>query len=117
MKHMKRSVAVLAIPLALAMGTLGIGSLATTAPAGAVSHQLQAPHVAKTFHGKIYSVGVHTATHGTFQLRSGTKNYNVVYNHMTVFNMGKAANIKVGKYATVTGILSKSTIFASLIDV
>lgn len=117
MKNLKQKVAVLATPLIVAIGTLGVSSLASTLPAGAVSHQTQVPHIVKTLHGKIYSVGMHTATHGTFQIRVGTKNYNVVYDHMTVFNMGKASNIKVGKYATVKGNLSKSTIFASLIDV
>ena len=107
MKNLKQTVAVLATPLIVAIGTLGVSSLATTLPAGAVSHQTQAPHIAKTLHGKIYAVGMHTATHGTFQIRVGTKNYNVVYDHMTVFNMGKASNIKVGKYDPSQGGMLK----------
>ncbi len=109
--HMKRPIARLAVPAALALGALGLGLgvVASTATAAQTSHATTAD---KTWHGKITKLDAKMGTTEAFSMTVDMKVYVVHYDSMTHWVMGTAKNIKVGALVTVTGTLKGTTITA-----
>ena len=98
---MKRFLAALVLPGALAIGSLGLGVAFTGAPAGATeSAHATMDH---TWHGKITKINAKMGTTSSFSFKKGTETYVVHWDAMTHFVMGTAKNIKVGALVTVTG--------------
>jgi len=108
---MKRPVARLGVPAALALGALGLGFgvVASPATAAPTSH---ASTATKTWHGKINKLDAKMGTTEAFTMTVDMKAYVVHYDSMTHWVMGTAKNIKVGALVTVTGTLSGKTITA-----
>jgi hypothetical protein len=109
---MKRSIARLALPATLAIGTLGFGLGVLTTPATA-AQVARATMAAKSWHGKIVKLDAKMGTTEAFSMTVGKKVYVVHYDSMTHWVMGTAKNIKVGALVTVTGTLSGTTIAAA----
>jgi len=106
---MKRLFATLALPAALALGTLGVGVVG--GPAGAA--QAHAAMKAHTWHGKVGKLNETMGATESFNLIDGAKTYVVHYDAMTHWVMGSKKNLKVGALVSVTGTLTRSTIAAT----
>jgi ABC-type proline/glycine betaine transport system substrate-binding protein len=103
-----RGIARLALPAALAVGSL---ALATGAPASAAapSHATVAPH-SVTWPGVVDSVNL--AKHRFVFTWAGYR-YTVTYTSKTKFTNGTAKKLKKGLHVTVTGSLKGSTVLAA----
>jgi hypothetical protein len=106
---MKRLLATLALPSALALGILSLGVNAIPASA-AQAHTVMKAH---TWHGKVEKLNETMGTTESFNLVIGAKTYVVHYDAMTHWVMGTKKNLKVGALVTVTGTLTHSTIAAT----
>ena len=107
--HMKRFIATLALPTALALGTLGFGVVAAGPASAAQSHATMKAH---TWHGQVGKLNETMGTTESFNLVVGAKTYVVHYDSMTHWVMGSKKNLMVGALVTVTGTLTHSTIAA-----
>lgn len=103
---MKRLFATLALPTAVALGTLGFGVAAGPASA-AQDHATMKAH---TWHGKVGKLNETMGTTESFNLIVGVKTYVVHYDAKTHWIMSSKKNLKVGALVTVTGTLTHSTI-------
>lgn len=111
---MKKLLAVLVVPAALSVGTLG-AVIATGAPANAA---LKA-HVAtttKTIHGTVVKLNHPMGTTDSFTLKAGAKTYVVHWDDMTHWVMGSKKDLKVGALISATGTLKGSTLTATKLD-
>jgi hypothetical protein len=112
---MKRLLAALVLPGALAFGSLGLGVAITTAPAGATENAHATMN--HTWHGTITKINAKMGATSSFSFKKGTETFVVHWNAMTHFNMGTAKNIKVGALVTVTGTVKGMIITGTKIDV
>lgn len=110
---MKRLLATLVLPAALATGSLAL-TYATVTTAGAASHSTM---MVKTWHGDVTKVDTMMGSHGTFTLMVGAKSYKVDYDAMTHYAMGNASAIKKGAMVSVTGTLTMTTIKATKLSI
>src|ERR1019366_9567875 len=108
--HMKRFLATLVLPTALALGTLSFGVVAA-GPASAV--QSHATMKAHTWHGKVGKLNETMGRTESLNLVVGAKTYVVHFKPMTHWVMGSKKNLKVGALVSVTGTLTHSTIAAA----
>lgn len=99
---MMNKVAKMALPVALAVSTLGMGVVATVTPAAAATKAKAKAAVVKpvTLTGKIVRT---QATKHVFWFKVSTKEYRAVYSATTKFTAGSAASLVKGKTVTVTG--------------
>lgn len=112
---MKRLIAALVMPAALAVGSLGLTAAVLSSPAGAAEHAHATMN--HTWHGKITKIDARMGTTSAFSFVSGKSTYVVHWDAMTHFTMGKAKNIKVGALVTVTGTLKGMIITGTKLDV
>jgi hypothetical protein len=112
---MKKTLAVLVLPGAIAVGLLGLNAVVANGPAGAVEHARSAMH--HTWHGKVTRINHKMGTTSSFSFKSGTETFVVHWDAMTHFTMGTAKNIKVGALVTVTGTVKGMIITATTLDV
>jgi hypothetical protein len=112
---MKRTLAALLLPGALAVGSLGLGVALTASPAGAIENAHVTMH--HTWHGKITKINAKMGPTSSFSFKQGTETFVVHWNAMTHFTMGTAKNIKVGALVTVTGTLKGMIITGTKLDV
>jgi hypothetical protein len=112
---MKRIIATLVLPGALAVGSFGLGAVLTNTPAGAT----ESAHVTMdhTWHGTITKINAKMGTTSSFSFKKGTETFVVHWNHMTHFTMGTAKNIKIGALVTVTGTAKGMIITGTKLDV
>jgi hypothetical protein len=112
---MKKILAALVLPGALAVGSLGLGVSLTASPAGAT----ESAHVTMdhTWHGKITKINAKMGTTSSFSFKQGTETFVVHWNAMTHFTMGTAKNIKVGALVTVIGTVKGMIITGTKLDV
>ncbi|MFI5034621.1 MAG: hypothetical protein ACHQFZ_00245 [Acidimicrobiales bacterium] len=112
---MKRAVATILLPGALAAGSLGLGIAVTTGPVGAA----ESAHTVMqhTWHGTILKINHKMGATSSFSFKSGKETYVVHWDAMTHFTMGTAKNIKVGALVTVTGTLKGMIITGTKLDV
>ena len=114
-QQMKKILAALVLPSALAVGSFGLGLALTSGPAGAtVRAHTTMDH---TWHGKISKINAKMGTTSSFSFVSGSKTYVVHWDAMTHFTMGNAKNVKVGALVTVTGTLKGTIITGTKLDV
>jgi hypothetical protein len=112
---MKRILAALVVPVALTVGTLGLGVVSSVAPAGATEYAHTT--MDHTWHGTITKINAKMGTTSSFSFVSSSKTYVVHWDAMTHFTMGTAKNIKVGALVAVTGTLKGTTITGTTLDV
>jgi hypothetical protein len=112
---MKRLLATVLLPGALAVGSLGLGVALTTGPASALENAHAAMH--HSWHGTITKINHKMGTTSSFSFKSGKETYVVHWDAMTHFTMGTAKNIKVGALVTVTGTLKGMIITGTKLDV
>ncbi len=109
---MKRTLARLALPGALAVGSLGLAI--ASAPAGATEHAHAT--MDHSWSGKIAKINAKMGTTSSFSFKKGTETYVVHWDAMTHFVMGTSKNIKVGALVTVTGTVKGMIITATKLD-
>lgn len=112
---MKRMLLVLVLPVALAMGFLGLGVTLASVPAGAAVHEHTT--MQHTWHGKISKINAKMGSTHSFSFVSGSRTYVARWDAMTHFTMGTAKNIKVGALVSVTGTLKGMIITGTKLDV
>jgi hypothetical protein len=112
---MKRILAALVLPGALAVGSLGLGVGLTAAPVGATENAHAT--MDHTWHGTITKINAKMGTTSSFSFKKGTETFVVHWDAMTHFIMGTAKNIKVGALVTVTGTAKGMIITGTKLDV
>jgi hypothetical protein len=112
---MKRTFIALALPAALALGSVGLGVTLPDGPAGAAVHAHTT--MDHSWHGTISKIDAKMGTTSAFSFKSGSKTYVVHWDAMTHFVMGTSKNIKVGALVTVTGTVKGMTITGTRLDV
>jgi hypothetical protein len=112
---MKKLLAALVLPGALAVGSLGLGVALTTTPASAAeSAHATMDH---SWHGTITKINAKMGATSSFSFKKGTETYVVHWDAMTHFIMGTAKNIKVGALVTVTGTVKGMIITGTKLSV
>jgi hypothetical protein len=112
---MKRILAALVLPGALAIGSLGL-RCRTHDRARWRDRDAHAT-MDHTWHGTITKINAKMGTTSSFSFKKGTETYVVHWDAMTHFVMGTAKNIKVGALVTVTGTVKGMIITGTKIDV
>ena len=100
---MMNKIAKMALPVTLAVSTLGMGVAATMTPAAAATKAKAKAAVVKseTLTGTIVRT---QAVKHVFWFKVSTKEYRALYSVTTKFTVGSTASLVKGKTVTVTGI-------------
>ena len=107
---MNNKFAKVVLPAVLAVGSLGLGALATV-PAGAST---KAPHTTSATASLTGKVARSNVAKGMFWLKVGSKTYRVNFTSATKFTKGTSTSLVKGAAVTVSGkYVGKSSVIAA----